>query len=63
MNRGVWVVQSVKCLTLGFPSGHVLTVHELKPPIRLCTGSMESAWDPLSLSLSLSQNKYTKKIK
>ena len=29
---GVWVAQSVKCLTLGFGSGHDLMGHGLKPP-------------------------------
>ena len=46
------------------------TVHQSEPPIRLCTDSMESTWDSLSLlslplpcsgSLSLSQNKEIKK--
>ena len=29
--RGAWVAQSVKYQTLGFGSGHDLTVHEFKP--------------------------------
>ena len=46
------VAQSVKHLTLGFSSGHDLEVHEFEPRIRLCTDSVEPAWD-LSLPLSL----------
>ena len=41
--RGDWLTQSVKHLTLGFSSGHDLTVH---------ADSSEPAWDSLSLSLS-----------
>ena len=48
------MAQSVKHLTLGFRSGHDLMVHEFEPHIELCTGSVEPAWDSLSLSLSLS---------
>ena len=44
------VAQSVKCPTLGFGSGHDLTVHELEPRVGLCAGSSEPAWDSLSLS-------------
>ena len=65
--RGAWVAQSVKRPTLDFHSGQDLTVHEIKPRIKLCTGSAEPAWDslspslslcpPLALSPSLSQNK------
>ena len=33
---GAWVVQSVKHPTLGFSSGHDLTVREFEPSIRLC---------------------------
>ena len=32
-NRGAWVAQSVKHPTLGFRSGHDLTVCEFKPDI------------------------------
>ena len=42
---GTWVAQSVKCLTLGFSSGHDLRVRELEPHIGLCTDSTEPAWD------------------
>ena len=31
-----WVAQLVKCLTLGFSSGHDLMGHETEPCIRLC---------------------------
>ena len=51
-SRGTWVAQSVKRPTLGFGSGHDLTVHEFKPCIGLCADSMESARDPLLPSLS-----------
>ena len=61
------MAQSVKCLTLGFGSGHDLMVYEFEPRIGLCEDSAEPAWDSLSLSLSphpllmlslsLSQNK------
>ena len=55
--------QSVKHPTLGFSSGHDLTVVEFEPRIGLCAGGAEPAWDSLSPSpsapppLSLSQNK------
>ena len=42
---------------LRFPSlgsGHDLTFLEFKPRVGLCVGSVEPAWDSLSLSLSLS---------
>ena len=51
--RGAWVAQPVKRLTLGFGSGHDLTVHEFKPRIGLHADSVEPAWDSLSVSLSL----------
>ena len=62
---GAWVAQSVECLTLGFSSGHDLTVSEFEPHVGLCADRSEPAWDSLSLplslplprSLSLSQNK------
>ena len=41
----------VKHPTLGFGSGHDLTVHELEPSLGLCTDSMEAAWDSVSLPL------------
>ena len=37
--------------TLGFGSGHDLTVCEFKPHVELCTDSVESAWDSVSLPL------------
>ena len=47
--RGAWVAQSP-----WFGSGHVLLQFRgFKPCIGLCAGSMEPAWDSLSLSLSL----------
>ena len=36
------MAQSVKCLTLGFGSGHGLMVHEFGPYIRLCADSARS---------------------
>ena len=48
------MAQSVKRLTLGFSSGHDLTVREFGPRAGLCADNMESAWDfslPLSLPL------------
>ena len=64
---GTWVAQSVKCLTLGFDSGHDLTVRGFEPHLGLCVDGMEPAWDSLSLpfslplpcSLSLKTNKQT----
>ena len=38
-------------LILGFGSGHDLTVPGFKPCIRVCTDSVELAWDSLSLFL------------
>ena len=51
--RGAWVAQLVKCPTLGFSSGHDLSVHGLEPCIGLCADSVETAWDSLSPSLSV----------
>ena len=69
---GTWMVQSVKCLTLDFGSGHDLTIVGLSPALGSAL-SMEPAWNSLSLSLSLSlplldlravsQNKHLKKKK
>ena len=47
-----WMAQSVKCPTLGLSSGHRLPVHEIDLRVRLCTDSMEPAWDSLCLSLA-----------
>ena len=46
------MAQSAKLPTLGFGSGHDLTVGEFEPRIRLYTDSAEPAWDSLSPSLS-----------
>ena len=46
------VAQSVKRLTLGFGSGHDLTVREFEPH-----DSVEPDWDSLSLPLSPAKNK------
>ena len=62
------MAQLVKGLSLGYSSGHDLTVCEFEPHIGLFPDGSEPAWDPLSLStlsappllalcLSLSQNK------
>ena len=40
---GTWVAHSVKCLIVGFASGHDLMVHEFKPCIGLCTNGEEPA--------------------
>ena len=45
------MIQSVKHLTIDSGSGHDLMVHEIEPHIRLCTDSVEPAWDSPSLSL------------
>ena len=53
--KGAWVVQLVKRPTLGFGSGHDLTVCEFKPRTGLYTDSVEPTWDfslPLSLPLT-----------
>ena len=51
--RGAWMAQLVKCLTLGFGSGHDLTVREFEPCIGFCVVSAKPAWDSLSPCLSL----------
>ena len=51
MSRSTCVPQSVKHPTLGFSSGHDLTVHELDLPVGLHADSVEPAWDSLSLPL------------
>ena len=62
--KGAWVAQSLKCLTLGFSSGHDLKVHEFKPGVRILLGllSVSASLCPTVaharlLALSLSQNK------
>ena len=46
--QGCWVAQSVKRLTLGFVSGHDVTVRDFESHVRLCTNSTEPTSDPLS---------------
>ena len=46
------MAQWVKRPTLGFGSGHDLTVHEPEPCLGLYIDSTEPAWDPLFPSLS-----------
>ena len=50
------MAQSVEQLTLGFGSGHDLTVCECEPLVGLCADSVEPAWDSLSPSLSVSSS-------
>ena len=47
---GTWVAQLVKCLTPDFGSGLELMIREFEPHIRLCTDSVEPAWDSVSLT-------------
>ena len=47
------MAQSVEHLTLAFGSGQDLTVCKFEPHVGLCAGSVEPAWDSLSLPLSL----------
>ena len=58
--RGPWVTQSIKCLTLGFGSGHDLIVCGFEPHTGLHAGNAELAWDfslllPHACTLSLSK--------
>ena len=59
---GAWGAQTVKRPTLGFGSGHDLTVLGFEPRIGLCADSAEPAWDSLptlslpSPALSVSQD-------
>ena len=41
------------CLTLGFGSGHDLTVHGIKPRVGLRADNAEPAWDSLFPALSV----------
>ena len=41
--RGTWEAQSVKHPTLGFASGHDLTVREVEPHFGHCVDSAEPA--------------------
>ena len=52
-DRGAWVAQSVKHLTLDFSSGHDLTVCEIEPRALGSTLSAQSLPGVLSLPLSL----------
>ena len=52
--RGAWWLTELSVPTLGFRSGHDVMVHAIEPQIGLHADSVESAWDSLSLSLSLS---------
>ena len=52
ISGGAWVAQSVKHLTLGFGSGHDLTVCEFESSVRLHTNETETPSDGLSPSLS-----------
>ena len=47
------MVQSIKCTTPGFGSGHDLMVCEFEPHVGFHVDSVEFAWDFLSSSLSL----------
>ena len=48
------MAQLFEHLTLDFGLDHELTICETHPCVRLCADSMEPAWGPPSLSLSLS---------
>ena len=48
------MVQLVKQPTLGFSSGHDLTVHGFEPHVGIFTDGVELAWDLISLFPSLS---------
>ena len=45
---GAWAAQLVKGPTLDFSSGHDLMVCGIEPHVRLCTDSVEPAWDSVS---------------
>ena len=51
VSRGAWGAQSIKPRTLGFGSGHDLTVREFEPCIGLFTDSAEPAWESVTPSL------------
>ena len=51
------MAQSVMHLTLDFGSGRDLRVCEIEPHVGLRADGTGSAWDSLSRSLPLSQNK------
>ena len=53
------MAQLVKHPTLGFTSGHDLTVGEFEPHVGLCTDRVDPAWNSLSpLSPSLAHILY-----
>ena len=61
-NRGTWVAQSIKHLTLDSGSGRDLMVHGIKSHVGLCADSEDPAWDwfslfPLPLPFPSPQNK------
>ena len=49
-SKNTWMAQMVECPTLDFCSGHDLKLHGIKPCVRLCSYSMETAWDSLPLA-------------
>ena len=51
---GAWATQSAERPTLDLGSGHGLTVHGFELCVELCADSAVPAWDPFSLSISLS---------
>ena len=56
------MAQPAKHLTLGFGSGHDLTVCEFESHVGLYADSAEPAWDSVSLSLPLSLSKYADSV-
>ena len=48
---GTWVAQSVERLTLDLGSRHELMVRGFEPPVGLCAGSAQPAWDSVPLFL------------
>ena len=60
-SRGAWVAGLVKHLTLDFGSGYDLKVSGIEPHIRLCTDSLEPAWDTSSVSAPLSVSLFKNK--
>ena len=57
------MAQLVEHLTLGFGSGHDLTVRGFEPHVGLCADSVEPAWDSLSPSLSAPTSLRINKLK
>ena len=50
---GAWVARLGERLTLGFSSGHDLTICEFELHLEPCAVRVEPVWDSLSLSLPL----------